>query len=158
MKKLLLVLGILVVLILGILIKVYSSAVEPIKSAEEKAVNLAKEKVHLSEVTDFHVYHGLKKTVDVIEAKDNKGEKIIIWIPEKSKKITVKKAKSGLTKDEAIQKVLQDVKPKKIVSVRLGMDEDIPAWEVYYRSNHNLLNYYFVDFESGKWLHKVLDF
>jgi uncharacterized protein YpmB len=154
MKKILLVLGILVLVILGILIKVYLSAVDPIKTAEKKAVNLAKEKVQVSEVNDFHVYHGLE-TVDVIEGKNNKGEKIIVWIPEKTKKVIVKKAKNGLTKNEAVHKLLQEQNPKKIISVRLGMEKNIPLWEIYYRSNNNLINYYYVDFETGEWLKKI---
>jgi uncharacterized protein YpmB len=67
----------------------------------------------------------------------------------------MKKAKSGLSKDEAIQKLLQEQKPKKIISVRLGMEKNIPLWEIYYRSENNLINYYYVHFETGEWLKKI---
>ncbi|MGG1675170.1 DUF5590 domain-containing protein [Neobacillus sp. NRS-1170] len=153
-KKWLFFLALFVIGILGILIKVYFSAVEPVKAAEEKALLLANKKVQISNVEDFHIYNGLE-TVNVIEGKNNEGEKIIVWIPEKSKKVIVKKAKNGLTKNEAVKKLLQEKKPKKIISVRLGMEKNIPLWEIYYRSENNLINYYYVHFETGEWLKKI---
>lgn len=154
MKKWILFLVLFIVVVLGISIKVYFSSVEPVKTAEKKAVALAKEKTALSKVVDFHIYSGLE-TVDVIEGKDKKGEEIIIWIPEKSKNLIVKKASDGLSKEEAVQKLLEEKNLKKIISVRLGMEKNIPLWEIYYRSENNLINYYYIDFETGEWLKKI---
>ena len=103
MKKWIVFLVLFVVVIIGMLIKVYFSSVEPVKAAEEKAVKLANKSVQISKVQDFHIYNGLE-TVNVIEGKNNKGEKIIVWIPEKSKKVLVHKAKEGISKEEAVQK------------------------------------------------------
>ena len=154
MKKWIVFLVLFVIVIIGILIKVYFSSVEPVKAAEKKAVALANKKIQISEVQDFHIYNGLE-TVNVIEGKNNKGEKIIVWIPDKSKKVFVQKAKNGISKDEAVQKLLQEKNPKKIISVRLGMEKNIPLWEIYYRSENNLINYYYVHFETGEWLKKI---
>jgi uncharacterized protein YpmB len=153
-KKWILSIVIFFVVLIGILIKVYLSAMNPVKAAEEKAVLLASKKAQLTEVQDFHLYNGLE-TVNVIEGKNKKGDKIIVWIPEKSKKVFVKKAKNGLSKEEAVQKLLQEKNPKKIISVRLGMEKNIPLWEIYYRSENNLINYYYVHFETGEWLKKI---
>ena len=141
-------------MIFGLLIKVYFTSVDPVKAAEKKAVALANKEISIKEIEDFHIYNGIE-TVNVIEGKSNKGEKIIVWIPEKSKKVYVKKAKDGLSKEEAIQKLLQEKSPKKIISVRLGMEKNIPLWEIYYRSNNNLINYYYVHFDTGEWLKKI---
>jgi uncharacterized protein YpmB len=154
MKKWIIFIVIFVVVILGLLIKVYFTSVGPVKAAEKKAFAQANEEISLKEVEDFHIYNGLE-TVNVLEGKNTKGEKIIVWIPEKSKKVFVKKAKDGLSKEEAIQKLLQEKKPKKIISVRLGMEKNIPLWEIYYRSKNNLINYYYVHFETGEWLKKI---
>ncbi|WML40342.1 DUF5590 domain-containing protein [Neobacillus sp. OS1-2] len=124
------------------------------KDGGKKAVTLANKKVQIDKVEDFHLYNGLEK-VNVIEANDKKGEKIIVWIPDKSKKVFVKKAKDGLSKEEAVQKLLQEKKPKKIISVRLGMQKNIPLWEIYYRSDNNLINYYYVLFETGEWYKNI---
>ena len=154
MKKWILSIVIFFVVLIGILIKLYLSAMNPVKAAEEKAVLLASKKAQLTEIQDFHLYNGLE-TVNVIEGKNKKGDKIIVWIPEKSKKVFVKKAKNGLSKEEAVQKLLQEKNPKKIISVRLGMEKNIPLWEIYYRSENNLINYYYVHFETGEWLKKI---
>jgi len=154
MKKWIIVLSILVLALCGLLIKVYVSAVDPVKTAEKKAVLLAKKEISLKEVEDFHIYNGIE-TVNVIEGKSKQGEEIIVWIPEKSKEVFVRKAKNGLTKEAAIQKLQQEKSPKKIISVRLGMEKNIPLWEIYYRSNNNLINYYYVHFDTGEWLKKI---
>jgi uncharacterized protein YpmB len=154
MKKWIIVLSIIVVAFCGLLIKVYLSALDPVKAAETKAVSRAQEEISLKEVEDFHIYNGIE-TVNVIEGKSKNGDKIIVWMPEKSKEIFVRKAKNGLTREEAIQKLQQEKSPKKIISVRLGMEKNIPLWEIYYRSNNNLINYYYVHFDTGEWLKKI---
>ncbi|MBM7654891.1 cell wall elongation regulator TseB-like domain-containing protein [Neobacillus cucumis] len=154
MKKWIFIPLIAILVIIGILVKVYFSAVQPVKAAENKAVALAEKKVQFSEIDDFHIYHG-NETVNVIEGKNKKGNKIIVWIPDKSKKVIIKMAKDGISKQEAIQKLLQETQPKKIISVRLGMEKNIPLWEIYYRSENNLINYYYVHFETGEWLKKI---
>ncbi|WHY65480.1 DUF5590 domain-containing protein [Neobacillus sp. SuZ13] len=154
MKKWIIVLSIIVVAFCGLLIKVYLSALDPVKTAETKAVSRAQEETSLKEVEDFHIYNGIE-TVNVIEGKSKNGNKIIVWMPEKSKEIFVRKAKNGLTREEAIQKLQQEKSPKEIISVRLGMEKNIPLWEIYYRSNNNLINYYYVHFDTGEWLKKI---
>jgi uncharacterized protein YpmB len=154
MKKWIIFIIIFVVVMLSLLIKVYFTSVDPVKVAEKKAVALANKEITLKEIEDFHIYNGIE-TVNVIEGKSTKGEKIIVWIPEKNKKVYVKKAKDGLSKEEAIQKLLQEKSPQKIISVRLGMEKNIPLWEIYYRSKNNLINYYYVHFETGEWLKKI---
>ncbi|WP_251554141.1 DUF5590 domain-containing protein [Neobacillus muris] len=144
----------LVLIIVGISIKVYMTAMGPVKAAEENAIKLAGNKVQFSEVKDFHIYNGLE-IVNVIEGKNKQGKNIIVWIPEKTKQVLVKNASSGLTREEAIQKLLEEKNPEKIMSVRLGMEKNIPLWEIYYRSKDNLINYYYVHFETGEWLKQI---
>ncbi|HJV16962.1 MAG TPA: DUF5590 domain-containing protein [Bacillales bacterium] len=157
MKKLVLILVIFILFALAFFSKIYLSSIQPVKIAEKKAIALAEKKVKLSKVDDFHLYNRTE-TVYVIEGKNEHGEKIIIWIPEKSKNVVVKKAKDGITKSEAVQKLEETKNPKKIVSVRLGMIHHIPSWEIYYHSDNNLINYYYIDFESGEWLKKYENF
>lgn len=153
-KKWIGILIVVVVVLTGVFAKVYLTAREPVRAAAKITVPLAKEKAKLTEVTAFHLYHG-KETVDVVEGKNKKGEKLIVWIPEKSKKVIVEKAKSGVTKEEAIHKLLKEKNPKKIVSVRLGLEDKTPIWEIYYLSDGNLMNYYNVRFDNGEWKSKI---
>jgi uncharacterized protein YpmB len=154
MKKWIIFSVLFVLVVVGLLTNVYFKSVDPVNAAEKKAVALANKEISLKEIEDFHIYNGIE-SVNVIEGKSMKGEKIIVWIPEKSKQVFVKKAKDGLSKEEAIQKLLQEKSPKKIISVRLGMEKNIPLWEIYYRSDNNLINYYYVHFDTGEWLKKI---
>lgn len=154
MKKIILFLVLFIVICIGVFIKVYASAQEPLNTAEEKAVSLAKKKVELSEVEDFRIFQGTE-TVSVLEGKNNKGENIIVWIPEKSQKVIWEKRKNGISKEDAIKRLLEEKNPEKIISVKLGMENNIPLWEIYYRSENNLINYYYVDFKTGEWLKKI---
>ncbi len=154
MKKWIILLVFILVAALGISVKVYYSAMSPVKAAEKQAVAIAGRKAKFSKIEDFHIYNGLE-TINVIEGKNKNGEKIIVWVPEKSKNVVIKKAKSGLSKEEAIQKLLREKNPKEIISVRLGMEKNIPLWEIYYRSENNLINYYYIEFETGEWLKKI---
>ncbi|WP_160721297.1 cell wall elongation regulator TseB-like domain-containing protein [Bacillus sp. USDA818B3_A] len=154
MKKWIVIPLLVVLVISALLVKVYFSSVQPVRAAEKKAVSVAKDHIQFSEIDDFHIYNG-NETVSVIEGKNKQGDKVIVWIPDKSKKVFTKKAADGITKEDAIQKLLQEKQPKKIISVRLGMEKNIPLWEIYYRSENNLINYYYVHFETGEWLKKI---
>jgi uncharacterized protein YpmB len=154
MKKWIIIFILIILVVSGIFINVYLRAFAPVKTAEEKAVALAGKKVQFSQIDDFHIYNG-NESVYVIEGKNKKGEKIIVWIPPKTKQVIVEKATSGLTKDQAIQKLEETKRPKKIISVRLGMERMIPFWEIYYLSDNNLINYYYIDFKTGEWLKKI---
>jgi uncharacterized protein YpmB len=154
MKKWIIILISMILVVSGIFISVYLRAFSPVKAAQEKAVAIAEKKVQFSKIDNFHIYNG-NETVYVIEGKNKKGEKIITWIPLKTKQVVVLKAKSGLSKEQAIKKLEETKNPKKIISVRLGMEKMIPFWEIYYLSDNNLINYYYIHFQTGEWLKKI---
>lgn len=145
---------ILFIIIIVFISNVYVQSVKPLNRAEQKAVKIALQETRMETVEDFELYHGLE-SVSIVKGKNKNGEKLIVWIPENGKNLVVKKEKNGVTEKEAINKVKQLSNPKKIVDVRLGMEKGIPLWEIYYLSESNLINYYYVDFETGEWLKKI---
>lgn len=62
----------------------------------------------------------------------------------------VKKQSSGITKDEALKKVNKEYSPVEIISVRLGMDEEIPIWEVKYKDKSDRYTFDYVNFYDGE--------
>ncbi|HYK72904.1 MAG TPA: DUF5590 domain-containing protein [Pseudoneobacillus sp.] len=155
MKKYIWLLFILLILIIGVFFSItYFQSIKPLNNAEQKAIKIALHETRLKTVDGFELYHGLE-SISIIKGENFNGEKIIVWIPESGKDIVVRKEKNGVTKQEAINKVKQLSNPKKIVDVRLGMEKGIPLWEIYYLSDSNLINYYYVDFETGEWLKKI---
>lgn len=126
----------------------------PVKNAEEKAIAAAQKKVKLSEIIDVQIYNG-NETYYVLKGKNQKGQTVIVWVPEKSGKVIVRKMNEGITRQQAVTKLLQEESPKKIISVKLGILKGRECWEIYYISHNNLVNYYYIDFETGEWLRKI---
>lgn len=139
---------------IGVTINIYINALEPLYKAQSKAEEIALEKTDLAHVEEFSLYNGTDSFY-VVRGTDESGEKLIAWIPaENSEKIIVKKEEDGITKDEAIEKLFDEKTPDEIMTVKLGVENNIPLWEIYYRSN-NLINYYYIDFETGEWLKNI---
>lgn len=141
-----------VILVSGII--VYQNAVKPVKTAEAKAIDRAMSETRLEKADDFKIYHG-QETFYIVKGKNRSGTDIYVWIPEKDGQIIVRKVSDGVTKEDAIKKLKEEKNPKEIISVRLGMEKKIPLWEIYYRTEGNLINYYYVDFKTGEWLKKI---
>jgi len=153
-KKIIIIIILVIVIGIGASSIIYLNAMNPVKEAKLKAIEIAQKETELVEVDDFTLYHG-QKTYYILDGKDKEGTSIYVWIPEKDGKIIVRKQADGITKQEAINKLNEEKNPKEIVSVRLGMLKDFPIWEIYYRSDGDLINYYYVDFKTGDWLKKI---
>lgn len=147
-----------IIVITGILINVYLNATEPVKAAEEKAVQIASEETNLKNFSQFSLYSG-EETYYVMTGKNSKQEDVYVWINEKNREVLTRNAKNGITKKEALNKLYEEKNPKEIVEVRLGMARiqktDRPAWEIYYRNNSDTINYYYVDFDTGEKLRAI---
>lgn len=154
MKKWIWISGALLLFVIGYTVKVYVTAISPLKDAEEKAVEIAKKEASIVSVDEFSIYNG-SKTYYVVSGKNDEGIDSIVWVPEDGGKPVIKKKKEGISKEEAIKKLLEQKEPEEIVHVKLGVENNIPLWEIYYRSNDDLINYYYVDFESGEWLKDI---
>lgn len=149
--------SLLFLIIIGSVI-IYFSSTSPIKSGEEAAVERAKAEIDLTEVSSIEWFHYLDKYY-VITGKNDNGEKIHVWVPEDDKKeVLVKNAKEGLSEEEAIhiiQNGLDDFssekRPKKIISIKLGMVEDAPAYEITYKDQKNRHSILYLDYYNGDW-------
>ncbi|MGP7816035.1 cell wall elongation regulator TseB-like domain-containing protein [Niallia sp. 01092] len=151
MKKWIWILAIVSFIIIGFVINIYLNAVEPVKAASSEAETIAKKEADIHTVDNFTLFHGTdKNTYYIVEGKNSKNENMIVWIEEKNHTITVRKQKDGITKKQAINKLLAKRSPAKINTVRLSMIRGIPSWEINTHSDNNLINYYYLDFETGE--------
>jgi uncharacterized protein YpmB len=153
-KKWFLIIGFVVIIIITIGTIIYLNAIQPLKSAEEKAIEIAMAETPLTVVDEFNIYNG-EETYYVLQGKNGDGTKLIVWVPEKKGKLMVKKASDGITKKQAIDTVSAEIATDSIITVKLGMEKGIPLWEVHSRTKGHLLNYYSVEFETGEWLKKI---
>lgn len=156
------IISVVVLFALGVgLVSVYLNATKPLRVAEDKSVELVKEKLDLSNFSDFNVYNG-ESTYYVMTAENQNEEQVYVWISENGNEIITKQMDSGLNKEEAVNTVYANRAPNEIISVRLGITQiqqtKRPAWEIYYRTENGLLNYYYVDFETGEKLRAIDNF
>ncbi|GER67898.1 hypothetical protein BpJC7_20390 [Weizmannia acidilactici] len=145
MKKALIIIGIFIAVIVGFAAQTYWGARKPYNDAYKKAQSLAKTEAGIRSVDQFYLYNG-NATYYVVVGKGKGGAKKAVWIPEKHpKRIVVLNWNSGISKQDAVNQVRQNKQPDKILSVRLGMDSQVPIWEVAYIKGNNL-SYYEVPF------------
>ena len=119
-KKWFLIIGFVVIIIITIGTITYLNAIEPLTSAEEKAIEMAMEETPLTVVDEFNIYNG-EETYYVLQGKNADGTKLIVWVPEEKGKLMVKKASDGITKKQAIDTVSAETATDTIISVTRGM-------------------------------------
>lgn len=152
LKKWLIISSILILCFLGSIAGVYLHALQPKNQAEETAFEIAKAEAGLKTMDDFYLYHG-QEAYSVVIGTANDGEKKIVWIPVKDKKnVVIKNIHSGKTKKEILSLVNKKLTPEKIISVKLGMENSVPLWEVTYIDQSGRYNYDYYDFKTGEWL------
>lgn len=134
---------------------IYIKAMDPIKQAKKEAEQRINADKKLKQIEDFYLYNGTK-TYYVMIGEEKNGEKVVFWIPEKKdEKIIEKKLADGISKQEAVDKLVNEKQPKEILGVRLGMEKRLPVWELSYLDNQSHLNYYYIHFDTGKWWRKI---
>lgn len=149
MKKWIWIGSFLLLIVIVLCIHTYVQAMKPFNSAKDEAIVIAKKQADLKTVENFSLYNG-KKSYYILEGKNDSKEDIIVWIEEEKHDVTTKLKKDGLTKQQAINILLSEQNPGKINTVRLGMYDGIPVWEIYSHKNKDTVNYHCIDFETGE--------
>ncbi len=125
---------------------------QPKHKAEDLAFEMAKAEAGLKTMDEFYLYHG-KESYSVVVGTTSSGQKQIVWIPDNDRdKIVIENVANGKTKEEILSIVQQNIDSKKIISVKLGMENSVPLWEVTYKDRSGRYNYDYYDFKTGEWL------
>jgi uncharacterized protein YpmB len=129
----------------------YTSARDQYLEGHDDSKALAIEKGKLSSIDKIETFYGQRK-YHVLSGTNTQNKKVYVWIPqtEKNESVIVKEQSAGITEEQAIANVKQEYNPVEIISVKLGMDEEIPIWEVKYRSQSGRFTYDYVDFINGE--------
>lgn len=129
----------------------FSSIKETVRETENDALSYLEENIEIKEVVSADFYHG-SESFHVFQGLDETGEEIIIWIPSTLETYTLRPKKEGLSIDEVRQFVEQELNPKELVSIKLGMENTIPLYEIIYIDQEDRYSYYFVSFKDGSYL------
>ncbi len=151
------IIGILVLLLVFIIwrgINIYQSALEPLNNAEAKGNEIALEKTPIETIEDSYTYFGTKE-YQVVIGKNDKDEKMIAWIPKKKGEMVTRLERDGITENEALAILKRERNPQEIRSVKLGVEDNIPIWEIIYIGSDNRLTYHKLYFETGKYRNSI---
>lgn len=145
LKRLVIVLSIVMIIFLILGIK----TMRPYNQAKKQAVELAHKHVDFSEISDFYWFNR-EETIFTLVGETDKGRKVVVFIPEKGNKIKVVDQDKGITEDQALQLIESEYQPNEIIKINLGLIKEVPVWEVVTKNADKSMNYYVINFETGK--------
>lgn len=120
---------------------------------KNQAATKAKKQYDLNKVLKVSEYHGSHAYHVVKAIKKNK--KVFIWIPDGKGKSFVKAADKGWSKHKVKKYVKKKLQPKQIIDIHLGVEDEIPLWEVIYKDENNRYTFYYLRFKDGVWYKKI---
>ncbi|APH04635.1 DUF5590 domain-containing protein [Bacillus weihaiensis] len=131
----------------------YHSARKQYNEGHSASEEIAKNEGNLTVIDDVATYNA-DQQYHIISGRTNSNDKIYVWVPqtteEKNKKIIVKKQEDGITSSQALKYVQSKYEVTKLISVKIGMDNNIPIWEVKYRDELNRYTFDYVQFSTGE--------
>ncbi|WP_433742798.1 DUF5590 domain-containing protein [Falsibacillus pallidus] len=155
MKKWILIIIVLLIIIMGFAVSLYLYGHKPYSKAEKTAVETAENSAGIKEVEQFYLYNG-SSTCYTVVGKDADGTKKAVFIPENKKDDLVEvNWADGISKKEALNKLKEEKTPRKILGIRLGLEDVGPVWEITYLDDEKDLNYFYIVFKSGEWWKKI---
>ncbi|UYO34232.1 cell wall elongation/penicillin-binding protein regulator TseB [Bacillus zhangzhouensis] len=154
MKKIVLIISSVValVLLIGIIsfTWIYQIAMGQKEQGHEAAVERAKKQANIVQVEQVETFVGKEKQY-IVEGKNKQNETIYIWVPASTKeKVIAKKAKEGITSNQAVQAVQKENTVSKLKDVKLAREGDVLLWEVTYLNENNQYSFSYVDFLTGR--------
>jgi len=118
------------------------------------AARKAKNTYHLKKILHVSYYDGTK-AYDVVKGVNQKGKKVYVWVPNGKGKLFSEKASQGWSKAKVMQYVKNKLHPKRVISVKLGAEQTIPAWEITYIDQKGNYSFYYLRFDNGEWMRSI---
>ncbi|MEI4790341.1 cell wall elongation/penicillin-binding protein regulator TseB [Bacillus sp. FJAT-53060] len=140
------------VLLIGIIsfAWIYQIAMGQKEQGHEAAIERAKEQGKLVQVDEVETFVGKEKQF-IVEGKNKQNETMYVWVPaSKKEKVIAKKAKEGMTSNQAVQAVQKENTVSKLKDVKLAREGDVLLWEVTYLNENKQYSFSYVDFTTGR--------
>ena len=146
----------------GFFYYMYDTISDPLSARENEAVNLAQKETNLADVDNIDFYHG-SRSYQVIEGRDDHGEKVYVWVEELkeeqkednvSSRIVMKFKHEGITKEEVGEIIDSELAVKELMSIRLGMIGVTPIYEVTYIDEDDRHSFYYLSFADGSYINR----
>ncbi|WP_270179022.1 cell wall elongation regulator TseB-like domain-containing protein [Alkalihalobacillus sp. CinArs1] len=150
------ILGIILVLVLGLVIwqgvSFYQSILESPNKLEEKA----KGAVGLSEVDETIHYHGTNGAYVVFKGKNEDGEAVYTWVPEKKGSPVTKKEDEGVASNVVKSNLNDRFSPTEIISIKPGIEvnqdgQEVLVWEATFVDDQDRYTFAYYYFSNGEY-------
>lgn len=145
---------ILIILILLVGWSIYAVGNHPRAEAERQATTIAKRYAHLKKPTDFYIYNR-EHTYYTVAGKNQKGQNILVIVPQKNDSVRIVKQSTGLTEQQVIAKVKNGEHPKRVLKAVPGVFNDKVVWEVTYLNQKGNLCYDLINFKTGSYVQQI---
>ncbi|WLP58012.1 cell wall elongation/penicillin-binding protein regulator TseB [Bacillus pumilus] len=139
------------VLLIGIIsfTWIYQIAMGQKEQGHEAAIERAKKQANIVKVEQVETFVGKEKQF-IVEGKNKQNETTYVWVPaSKKEKVIAKKAKEGITSNQAVQAVQKENTVSKLKDVQLAREGDVLLWEVTYLNENKQYSFSYVDFLTG---------
>ncbi|MFS0656559.1 cell wall elongation/penicillin-binding protein regulator TseB [Bacillus sp. 179-C3.3 HS] len=140
------------ILIIGIIsfTWIYQIAMGQKEQGHESAITRAKEAAPIVEVEEVETFVGKEKQF-IVEGIDKQKETMYVWVPaSKKEEVIAKKAKEGITSNQAVQAVQKEKTITRLKDVKLAREGDVLLWEVTYLNENDQYSFSYVDFTTGR--------
>ncbi|WLF29697.1 cell wall elongation/penicillin-binding protein regulator TseB [Bacillus altitudinis] len=129
---------------------IYQIAMGQKEEGHEAAIERAKKQASIEQVEQVDTFVGKEKQF-IVEGKNKQNEAIYVWVPaSKKEKVIAKKAKEGITSNQAVQAVQKENTISKLKNVQLAREGDVLLWEVTYLNENDQYSFSYVDFTTGR--------
>lgn len=145
---------ILIILIFLVGWSIYAVGNHPKAEAERQATTIAKRYANLKTRTNFYIYNR-ENTYYTVAGKNNKGQRILVIVPQKNGSVRVVKQSTGLTEQQALAQVKSNEHPKRVLKAVPGIFNDKVVWEVTYLNSKGNLCYDLINFKTGSYVQQI---
>ncbi|WP_251546368.1 cell wall elongation regulator TseB-like domain-containing protein [Limosilactobacillus caecicola] len=132
----------------------FAIANHPRSQARREAYSMAKKYAHVDHPSGFYVYNR-ESTYYTVAGKNQQGKQVLVVIPEKGGNIHIIKQSAGISSQQAISKVRQNERPKRILRTALGYFNSKAVWEVTYINKKGALCYDLINFKTGQFIQQI---
>ncbi|WP_096153826.1 cell wall elongation regulator TseB-like domain-containing protein [Bacillus sp. FJAT-45066] len=155
MKKwIIIILVVALIIFLWQVISIYQSTISPLKSEKEYAGEIVKNKTEIQTIQAVDVYNGTN-VYHIVSGTNADNEQLIAWLNEEDEVVLMKKADEGIKKEEVLQFLNTNRTPKKIISITLAMEKNIPLWEVKFTDTDDRYHFYYIKFDDGEFFQRI---
>ncbi|WP_456278577.1 PepSY domain-containing protein [Bacillus sp. AK128] len=117
----------------------------------DQAINVAKEQEPDLEITDITFYNG-NQSYTIIYGRIGEKTQIFCVPTDEKGEVIIIDPKNGISAEEAVNLLTEERNPSSIQSVNLGIEQNVPIWEIIYLDQNNRYTYYYVTFEDGEFI------